>query len=173
MRKIDVQKPGLLLEDTTREVESNLNGTIWMDIQFLPHLKRQPNAAIVNVSSGLAFIPLPISPVYCATKSAIHAFTLSLRLQLKNTGVKVFELAPPGTDTPLFHGDFSPEDTAGVKPMSVETLVQHAIAGLEKDVLEIRPGLANVLNLASRIAPGFMLKQLGRSVDLMHAQAKA
>ncbi len=172
MRKIDVQKLGLELEDVTREVESNLNGTIWMDIQFLPHLKQQPNAAIVNVSSGLAFIPLPISPVYCATKSAIHSFTLSLRLQLKNTGVKVFELAPPGTDTPMFHGDFSPEDTAGVKPMSVETLVQRAIAGLEKDVLEIRPGLANFLNLASRIAPGFMLKQLGRSVDLMHAQAK-
>jgi short-subunit dehydrogenase involved in D-alanine esterification of teichoic acids len=137
----------------------------------LDHYERFPTA-IVNVSSGLAFIPLPISPIYSATKSAIHAFTLSLRLQLKNTGVKVFELAPPGTDTPLFHGDFRPEDTGGLKPMSVETLVQCAIAGLEKDVLEIRPGLANFLKIASRAAPDFMLKRLGRSVDIMHVQAK-
>ena len=64
MRKIDLQKPSLNLEDVTREIETNLNGTIWMDLQFLPHLKRQANAAIVNVSSGLAFVPMPISPVY-------------------------------------------------------------------------------------------------------------
>ena len=52
-------------------------------------------AAIMNVSSGLAFVPLPISPVYCATKAGLHSFTESLRVQLKNTKVKVFELAPP------------------------------------------------------------------------------
>ena len=172
MRKIDLQKASLNLEDVTREIETNLNGTIWMDLQFLPHLKRQGNAAIVNVSSGLAFVPMPISPVYSASKAAIHAFTLSLRVQLKNTSVKVFELAPPGTDTPLFWGDFTREDVGGLKPMSVEMLAKRAIAGVKKDVLEIRPGLANALKLGSRIAPKFMLSQIGKSVDLMHARSR-
>jgi uncharacterized oxidoreductase len=70
-----------------------------MTAQFLPHLKKQKRAAIVNVSSGLAFVPLPISPVYSAAKAAIHSFTQSLRLQLKHTNITVFELAPPVTET--------------------------------------------------------------------------
>ena len=172
MRKIDLQKASLNLEDVTREIETNLNGTIWMDLQFLPHLKHQANAAIVNVSSGLAFVPMPISPVYSASKAAIHAFTLSLRVQLKNTSVKVFELAPPGTDTPLFRGDFTQEDVGSLKPMSVQMLAKRAIAGVNRDVLEIRPGLANALKLGSRIAPKFMLSQIGKSVDLMHAHSR-
>src|SRR5579875_2162481 len=132
MRKIDLQKASLNMEDVTREIETNLNGTIWMDLQFLPHLKRQANAAIVNVSSGLAFVPMPISPVYSASKAAVHAFTLSLRMQLKNTRVKVFELAPPATDTPLFWGDFTQEDVGSLKPMSVQMLAKRAIAGMKK-----------------------------------------
>jgi uncharacterized oxidoreductase len=78
--------------------------------QFLPHLKAQDAAAIVNVSSGLAFVPLPISPVYCATKAGLHSFTQSLRVQLKNTRIKVFELAPPATETPLLTGDFEADE---------------------------------------------------------------
>ncbi|ALK34974.1 SDR family oxidoreductase [Burkholderia plantarii] len=168
MRKLDLQRPGFDLADVTREVQTNLNGTIWMSLQFIAHLKRRPNAAIVNVSSGLAFVPMPISPVYSASKAAVHAFTLSLRAQLSNTAIRVFELAPPGTDTPLFHGDFSTEETAGVKPMPVATLADRALAGLRRDVLEIRPGLANVLKLGSRLAPRLLLKQTSRSVALMH-----
>lgn len=64
--------------------------------------KVQKTAAVVNVSSGLAFVPLAISPVYCAAKAAIHSFTQSLRLQLKHTNITAFELAPPITETPLF-----------------------------------------------------------------------
>src|SRR5258708_1993724 len=75
------------LEDITREIEINLSGPIRMVKQFLPHLKTKSGAAIMNVSSGLAFVPLPISPVYCATKAGLHSFTESLRVQLKNTKV--------------------------------------------------------------------------------------
>jgi len=173
MRKLNLNTAGADLEDTTREITTNLNGTIWTDLQFLPLLKRQPRATIVNVSSGLAFVPMPIAPVYCASKAAIHAFTLSLRLQLKQSTVRVVELAPPGTETPLFHADFTPQDVAGLVPMPVATLVRHAIAGLARDVEEIRPGLSNVLKIASRVAPGLMLRQLGKSVDLMLAQQRA
>ena len=80
---------------------------------FLPLLKKNKNAATVTVSSGLAFVPLPISPVYCATKAALHSYTLSLRAQLKNADVKVFELAPPATETELL-ADFNEEDMKGI-----------------------------------------------------------
>src|SRR6266446_4910964 len=80
MRAINVHDKAGSLEDITREIEINLNGPIRMVKQFLPHLKAKSEAAIMNVSSGLAFVPLPISPVYCATKAGLHSFTESLRV---------------------------------------------------------------------------------------------
>jgi uncharacterized oxidoreductase len=172
MRKINLHQTSSNLEDVTREIEINLNGTIWMVSQFLPHLKKQKASAIVNVSSGLAFVPMAISPIYSASKAAIHAYTRALRMQLKNTSVVVFELAPPGTETPLFRGDFSDHDVGGFKPMSVKTLVSQAIAGIEKGTPEIRPGLSNVLKTMSRVAPNFIFKQLSRPVDQMLAESQ-
>ena len=148
------------LNDVTHEIEINLSGPVRMVQQFLPHLKTRRDALIVNVSSGLAFIPLPASPVYCATKAAIHSFTQSLRVQLEGTGVTVIELAPPGVETPLFRREFA-EEMKGQKGMDVTVLVKKAIAGIEAGNLEIRPGLANVLKIMSRVAPQFMLKQMG------------
>ena len=75
------------LKDVTREIEINLSGPVRMIQGFLPDLKARKAALIVNVSSGLAFIPKPLSPVYCATKAAMHSFTQSLRVQLDGTGV--------------------------------------------------------------------------------------
>jgi uncharacterized oxidoreductase len=149
------------LNDITREIEINLVGPIRMVQQFLPHLKTRSGALIVNVSSGLAFVPLPISPVYSATKAAIHSFTQSLRVQLAGTGVTAVELAPPGVETPLFRAEFAAE-MKGQKGMDVRVLVKQAIAGIEGGKSEIRPGLANVLKAMSRIAPGFMLGQLAK-----------
>jgi uncharacterized oxidoreductase len=160
MRNLDLNLPREL-QDVTREIEINLCGPIQMIQQFLPHLKSRTNAIIVNVSSGLAFIPLPISPVYSATKAAMHSFTQSLRVQLVGTGVTAVELAPPGTETPLFRGEFAKE-MQGQKGMDVAVLVERAIIGIEAGKLEIRPGLANVLKAMSRIAPDFMLKQLAK-----------
>lgn len=147
------------LDDVTREIEINLSGPVRMVQQFLPQLKTRKEALIVIVSSGLAFVPLPISPIYCATKAALHSYTQSLRVQLKGTGVTAVELAPPGTETPLFRGEFKAE-TKGQKGMDVKVLVQKAIAGIEAGKLEIRPGLSNVLKLMSRVAPQFMLGQM-------------
>src|SRR6476661_8615566 len=154
------------LDDITREIEINLSGPIRMVKQFLPHLKTKSEAAIMNVSSGLAFVPLPISPVYCATKAGLHSFTESLRVQLKNTKVKVFELAPPATQTELL-GDFNFEDMQGVSIMKVEDMVKVAVKGMQTDRFEIRPGQANQLKMMNRLAPGFILKQMSRSVDRM------
>jgi uncharacterized oxidoreductase len=160
MRNLNLNKDRDL-QDVTREIEINLSGPVRMIQQFLPHLKTRPSALIVNVSSGLAFVPFPASPVYCATKAAIHSYTQSPRVQLEGTAVTVIELAPPGVETPLFRGEFA-EETRGQKPMSVDLLAPRAIAGIEAGKLEIRPGLSNVLKIMSRIAPEFMLKQMAK-----------
>lgn len=152
------------LNDLTREIDVNLSGPVRMIQQFLPHLKSRPEALIVNVSSGLAFVPLPISPVYSATKAAMHSFTQALRVQLGGSSVSVVELAPPATETPLLHAEFKAEQK-GQKGMDVVKLVTQAIAAIEAGKQEIRPGLSNVLKLMSRIAPGFMLGQLAKMGD--------
>lgn len=82
-------------------VTTNLLGTIRMAYAFIPQLTKQPSATIVNVSSALAFVPLPATPTYSATKAAVHSFTQSLRVQLEASSVEVIELAPPGVRTTL------------------------------------------------------------------------
>ena len=72
-----------------------------------------------------------VSPVYCATKAALHSYTQSLRVQLHGTGVIVVELAPPGTETALFRGVAAGESN-GPKPMDATLLVKKAIAGIER-----------------------------------------
>lgn len=161
MRNLDINDQRGL-DDVTREIDINLSGPIRMIQRFLPHLKSRPTSMIVNVSSGLAFVPLPISPVYCATKAAIHSFTQSLRIQLAGSNTTVVELAPPGVETPLFRGEFA-EEMKDMKAMSTTTLAGHAIRGIEAGKLEIRPGLSNVLKLMSRIAPQLILSQLAKS----------
>lgn len=159
------------LADVTREIEIDLNGPIWMVQQFLPFfLKARKQSLIVNVSSGLAFVPFPAAPVYSAAKAGLHAYTRCLRAQLEGTGVKVVELAPPGTETPLFRGEFA-EEMKGEKGMDPAVLVQRAIEGIEAGKTEIRPGPSNILKIASRLAPGFMFKQMVRLSKLRSGTA--
>jgi uncharacterized oxidoreductase len=158
MRNLKLMQPRELA-DLTREIDVNLSGPLRMVQQFLPHLLTRERALLVNVSSGLAFIPLPAAPVYSATKAALHSYSQSLRVQLAGTKVTVVELAPPGVETPLFRGEFAAE-TQGQRAMDPTVLALRAIAGIEAGKLEIRPGLANVLKAMSRLAPQFMLNRI-------------
>ncbi len=149
------------LDALTAEIDINLSGTMRMIEQFLPHLKRQGDGLIVNVSSGLAFVPMPISPAYSAAKAGVHAYTRCLRVQMAETGLTIVELAPPLTETPLYQAEFS-RRMNGQRGMAVEVLVKKAIAGIEAGKTEIRPGQANALKIASRLAPSLMFKALSR-----------
>ena len=96
------------LADAEAIVATNLLGPNRLTAALLPHLQKQPRAAIMNVSSGLAFLPLALTPTYCATKAAIHSYTLSLRYQLRATGIEVLELIPPYVQTHLMSGADDP-----------------------------------------------------------------
>jgi len=149
------------LDDVTQEIDIDLIGPIRMVQQFMPHLQRRPGAMIVNVSSGLAFVPFPISPIYSAAKAAIHAYTRCLRVQLQRTDIAVIEVAPPLTETPLYLSEFA-EMMKGQKGMAVDVLAKRTIRGIESGKTEIRPGQSNILKIASRLAPEFMFRQLGK-----------
>jgi len=83
------------------EIAINFEGPVHLTMLFTPFLMKKENATIINVSSGLAFTPGTWVPVYSATKAAIHSFTLSLRLQLAKSNVKVVEIFPPAVNTDL------------------------------------------------------------------------
>jgi len=92
------------LADAEATIVTNLLGPIRMTAALLPHLRQQADATIINVSSGLAFVPLSRTPTYSATKAALHSYSQSLRHQLRDTSVRVIELAPPVVQTDLMPG---------------------------------------------------------------------
>jgi uncharacterized oxidoreductase len=162
MRKISLHDQTLDLNDIVRELDINLSGPIRMVRQFLPHLKTKSKAAIVNVTSGIALVPFPISPIYGASKSGLRSYTKSLRVQLQHTPIKVFELVAPGAATTLSDKFAGLEGFNSKLLMDPGKLIAAAIKGLQKDTLEIYPGIARVLKVMSRLAPGLLLKQTGK-----------
>lgn len=128
------------LGDAEATITTNLLGPIRLTDAFVEHLSAQPGAAIVNVTSGLAFVPLVATPTYNATKAAIHSYTVSLREALKGK-VEVIELAPPGVQTALTPGQ---ENRPGYMPLAdfideVMTLFAQAPTPPEILVERVRP----------------------------------
>ena len=123
------------------ECNINLVAPVHLTSLFTDHFTKKEFAAIINISSGLAFTPIAILPVYCATKSALHTYTLSLRHQLSHTSIKVFELIPPTVDTGLDHGERDRRHQAdrGIKP---DGFAEEAINALRDDIYEAPVGMA-------------------------------
>ena len=110
------------------EIETNLLGPMRVCSAFIPHLSGQPGATVINVSSGLAFVPLVAVPVYCACKAAVHSFCVSHQALLKaEPGIRVIELIPPYVDTGLDRGRRRP---GGPTPMPLDQFITGAMEGL-------------------------------------------
>ena len=137
------------LEEGDNEIRCNLEGPLYLTALLTPHLMIQGEAAIVNVSSGLGFVPLSIMPIYCATKAALHSFSISLRRQLAQTKVKVFEIIPPTVNTELDRGARAKrgQKDFGIPASQVATEV---LKGLAEDKLEIPVGQAAGLMTAAK-----------------------
>jgi uncharacterized oxidoreductase len=131
------------------EIRINLEGPIVLSGLFIPQLIGRNEPAIINVSSGLGFVPAARMPVYSATKAGLHAFSLALRHQLSKLGIKVFEIVPPAVDTELnpegrgkrggFKANLTPEEFTGA-----------VMKGLEADMPEIGYGTSEGMLTASR-----------------------
>ncbi len=108
MRAEDLRAEARDLSDMEAIVATNLLGPLRLTAALLPLLQRQARSVVMNVSSGLAFLPLATTPTYCATKAAIHSYTESLRFQLRETSTEVLELIPPYVATDLMNGASDP-----------------------------------------------------------------
>ena len=128
------------------EVNINFLAPAKLTDRLLPVLMQQPSAAIVNVTSALAVIPKQSAPIYCATKAAMHNFTMALRYQLENTPVKVFEIIPALVDTEMTRG-------RGKGKITPEALAKEALRGLESNRDEIRIEKTKMLFALHRLLP--------------------
>lgn len=131
-------------------ITTNLLGPIRLTSALLPQLLAQPKAAVVNVSSGLAFVPRADTPTYSATKAAIHSYSISLRHQLRNTGVQVIEWAPPLVATDLTPGQ---RDNPHALPLADFIRESMALLATNPDATEI---------LVERVKPQRTAEATGR-----------
>jgi uncharacterized oxidoreductase len=160
-RQMDFTSPKVTRRQPPKddEIAINLAATIRLCALFTPILLKKKNSAIVNISSGLAFVPIATMPVYCATKAAIHSFTTSLRHQLKDTSIRVFEASPPTTDTDLdasFAGE-EEQSYRGISPQEVATKITEDMkVGKEQIIV----GEAQGLYQAALRDPEAIFKQL-------------
>jgi len=136
------EKPAWEIMD--QELAINLEAPIHLSTLFIPHLLKQERAAIVNITSGLAFVPLARVPVYCATKAAMRSFTLSMRHQLSGTPIEVIEIIPPAVDTDLGGKGLH---TFGVP---LDEFADAVAAQLEKGSTEAKYGLSEELSQATQ-----------------------
>ena len=99
-KRFDVQTD----DEIAQEIQTNLTAPAQLTLAFLPILQQKSEAAVVNVSSGLAIVPKETCALYCATKAGLHSFSQVLRWQLENSNIRVFEILPPMVATPMSQG---------------------------------------------------------------------
>ncbi|HEX9200366.1 MAG TPA: SDR family NAD(P)-dependent oxidoreductase [Acidobacteriaceae bacterium] len=146
-----IMRPEDLTKGETADAEAivttNLLGPIRLTAALMPHLLKQSAATILNVSSGLAFVPLAMTPTYCATKAAIHSYTESLRYQLRGTAISVLEIIPPWVATELMG-----ETPTDPRAMPLDKFIAETMQILATDAEEIC--VQNVLPLRNAAASG-------------------
>ncbi|WP_250494811.1 SDR family NAD(P)-dependent oxidoreductase [Caballeronia sp. GAWG1-1] len=118
-------------ESAVRLIDTNLLGTVRVSAAFVEHLKTQQQAYIVNNSSVLAFVPLAATALYSATKAAIHSYSMSQRFVLRDSSVRVLEIAPPWVDTDLVHKSGDP------RAMQLEAFIAEIMQKLPEATTEV------------------------------------
>ena len=150
------------------EMEINVGGVIRTTSALIDILTAN-RGTVINVSSLLAFVPVPAMPIYSASKAAVHSYTQSLRFQLEDSGVGVIELMPPAVRT-----DMTDEfDEAGISTISTDELVKQAFAALRAGKTESRPGQSNQAAFMRRLAPNFINRQLWKASKALVPAAAA
>ena len=155
----NLRAPAIDLAGLMAEVNINVGGVIGMTSAFIDILTAN-RGTVINVSSALAFVPLPAAPIYSATKAAIHSYTQSLRFQLEESAVEVIELMPPAVKTDLTT-DLPEGD--GISLITTDELVKQSFASLKAGALEIRPGQSKTLARMRRLAPDFINGRLWKA----------
>ena len=140
--------------ESQQEIAINLEAPLHLTTLFIPHLLEKPKAAIINVTSGLAFVPGAFAPIYSATKAALHSFTMSLRHQLAQTPIEVIEIVPPAVNTDLGGTGLH---TFGVP---VGDFADAMMQGLQTGALEIGYGTSEKNRTASRQEIDEIFKQM-------------
>lgn len=155
-RRVEATKDQESWEERRKEIAINLEAPIHLSSLFVPHFIKQPKAAIINVSSGLAFTPGTFATVYSATKAGLHSFTMSLRYELEGTNVKVMEIVPPAVNTDLGGAGIH---TMGVPLDEFADAIMQRLAG---DEVEIGYGRSEKARNASRQESDEMIRQMNR-----------
>jgi uncharacterized oxidoreductase len=155
--RCDFLRDGTVLQKIDEEIDINFRAVARLTSILLPGLARLPEAAIVNVSSFLGIVPKGSAPVYCATKAALHVFSVSLRYQLKDAPVKVFEIIAPLVNTGMTR-----EGEAGAEKMEPDVLAGILIQNMKKDRYEIMPGKTKLLLFLNRFAPALIQNRVGK-----------
>jgi uncharacterized oxidoreductase len=127
-------------------IYANLSAPIRLITALVPRLRARPQAAIVNVTSGLAIAPAARQPVYCATKAGLRFYTLALREQLKGTAIQVIEALPPVVDTQMNDGN-------PMKKMPAEECARQIVEAIERGRDEANIGMTRMLRIVESIAP--------------------
>jgi len=150
----------------TNEVEINLLGTIYMNKTFLPILKEQSVAAMVNISSGLSYVASTGNPIYSASKSGVNALTEAIRGQATYLGydnVKMVQIAPPLISETNLQPELHDGSVNSSLDMTMSKFVSVVFRGLEKDKKIINPGLSKLLSLAGKFASVNIKEKMMRS----------
>jgi uncharacterized oxidoreductase len=142
--------------DCEAEIALNFHAPVHLCRLFIPHLRTRERPVLINVSSGLAFVPAAFAPVYAATKAAVHSFTVSLRQQLASTSIQVIEIVPPAVNTDLGGVGLH---TSGVP---LDEYCDSVLQNLESGALEFGYGFSETARLASRPEIDETLKRMNQ-----------
>src|SRR5580692_10944246 len=147
---LDIENPAAI-KSFAADIATNLLGPMRLNAALMQHLLKQPDGAIFTITSGLAFLPMAITPTYCATKAAIHSYSQSLRYQLRSTKLQVIEIIPPYLRTGLMGAGQAADERA----MPLDDFINETMAIItsQDDIAEIIVERVKPLRFAEQNGP--------------------